>query len=184
MRGGEPTQKKETFSGLFLWRQRESGIAVGCNNRSSVVRKEPWESPAIGTKKRPFWVSFCGANGNRTSDTRIFSPLLYQLSYGTLRSANRTIGCRVATLSARLPPLSPLHVFCGNPIESPYSSKTLWGPRRHPTRAKLFGDPGVGGFPAKAGAKVRHFSEYCKFLYLSGAVCGAKIGILTRQAYK
>ena len=31
--------------------------------------------------------SFCksGANGNRTSDTRIFSPLLYQLSYGTKR---------------------------------------------------------------------------------------------------
>ena len=80
-------------------------------------------------KKRPFRVSFCGANGNRTSDTRIFSPLLYQLSYGTLRSANRTIGCRVATLSARLPPLSPLHVFCGNPIESPHSSKALWGPR-------------------------------------------------------
>ena len=24
MRGGEPTQKKETFSGLFLWCQRES----------------------------------------------------------------------------------------------------------------------------------------------------------------
>ena len=31
---------------------------------------------------------FCGANGNRTSDTRIFSPLLYQLSYGTSRSAS------------------------------------------------------------------------------------------------
>ena len=30
---------------------------------------------------------FCGANGNRTSDTRIFSPLLYQLSYGTSRRA-------------------------------------------------------------------------------------------------
>ncbi len=29
----------------------------------------------------------CGANGNRTSDTRIFSPLLYQLSYGTSRRA-------------------------------------------------------------------------------------------------
>ena len=27
---------------------------------------------------------FSGANGNRTSDTRIFSPLLYQLSYGTI----------------------------------------------------------------------------------------------------
>ena len=27
--------------------------------------------------------SFCGATENRTRDTRIFSPLLYQLSYGT-----------------------------------------------------------------------------------------------------
>ena len=26
---------------------------------------------------------FRGTDGNRTSDTRIFSPLLYQLSYGT-----------------------------------------------------------------------------------------------------
>ena len=26
----------------------------------------------------------CGTSGNRTSDTRIFSPLLYQLSYGTI----------------------------------------------------------------------------------------------------
>ena len=25
----------------------------------------------------------CGATRNRTGDTRIFSPLLYQLSYGT-----------------------------------------------------------------------------------------------------
>ena len=25
----------------------------------------------------------CGTSWNRTSDTRIFSPLLYQLSYGT-----------------------------------------------------------------------------------------------------
>ena len=27
---------------------------------------------------------FCGATENRTRDTRIFSPLLYQLSYGTI----------------------------------------------------------------------------------------------------
>ena len=27
---------------------------------------------------------FSGANWNRTGDTRIFSPLLYQLSYGTI----------------------------------------------------------------------------------------------------
>ena len=30
-----------------------------------------------------FRVSLGGTDGNRTSDTRIFSPLLYQLSYGT-----------------------------------------------------------------------------------------------------
>ena len=29
---------------------------------------------------------FCGTSWNRTSDTRIFSPLLYQLSYGTIFS--------------------------------------------------------------------------------------------------
>ena len=29
-------------------------------------------------------VLFCGATGIRTRDTRIFSPLLYQLSYGTI----------------------------------------------------------------------------------------------------
>ena len=34
-------------------------------------------------KRDPNESLFCGANGNRTSDTRIFSPLLYQLSYGT-----------------------------------------------------------------------------------------------------
>ena len=29
-------------------------------------------------------ITFCGATRNRTGDTRIFSPLLYQLSYGTV----------------------------------------------------------------------------------------------------
>ena len=29
-------------------------------------------------------LSSCGATRNRTGDTRIFSPLLYQLSYGTI----------------------------------------------------------------------------------------------------
>ena len=33
-----------------------------------------------------------GANGNRTSDTRIFSPLLYQLSYGTFSFVLRCKG--------------------------------------------------------------------------------------------
>ena len=42
-----------------------------------------FEIPYWHKKKRPCGRFFCGANGNRTSDTRIFSPLLYQLSYGT-----------------------------------------------------------------------------------------------------
>ena len=33
----------------------------------------------------------CGATRNRTGDTRIFSPLLYQLSYGTIIFANAKI---------------------------------------------------------------------------------------------
>ena len=36
------------------------------------------------TSTEVFLLRFCcGATGNRTRDTRIFSPLLYQLSYGT-----------------------------------------------------------------------------------------------------
>ena len=42
----------------------------------------------IRTKKREnnntSFSLLCGATRNRTGDTRIFSPLLYQLSYGTL----------------------------------------------------------------------------------------------------
>ena len=33
---------------------------------------------------RCFTFLCCGATRNRTGDTRIFSPLLYQLSYGTI----------------------------------------------------------------------------------------------------
>ena len=32
-----------------------------------------------------------GASWNRTSDTRIFSPLLYQLSYGTVSTFLKTV---------------------------------------------------------------------------------------------
>ena len=39
-------------------------------------------------KKRPFGsLSSCGVTRNRTGDTRIFSPLLYQLSYDTIAFA-------------------------------------------------------------------------------------------------
>ena len=39
---------------------------------------------AINKKTRTHLSSRCGATRNRTGDTRIFSPLLYQLSYGTV----------------------------------------------------------------------------------------------------
>ncbi len=35
--------------------------------------------------QRSVLTTTCGATRNRTGDTRIFSPLLYQLSYGTGR---------------------------------------------------------------------------------------------------
>ena len=35
---------------------------------------------------------FCGASWDRTSDTRIFSPLLYRLSYRTIRFTKRSLG--------------------------------------------------------------------------------------------
>ena len=38
------------------------------------------EEPLNGLRSRVF----CGTTRNRTGDTRIFSPLLYQLSYGTI----------------------------------------------------------------------------------------------------
>ncbi len=39
----------------------------------------------IAEKRKLIFINFllCGATRNRTGDTRIFSPLLYQLSYGT-----------------------------------------------------------------------------------------------------
>ena len=41
------------------------------------VKRQPPDIQAIG-------VFLCGTTRNRTGDTRIFSPLLYQLSYGTI----------------------------------------------------------------------------------------------------
>ena len=59
------------------------------NNNNINQNKQSNES--IKTKKRPLKVSFCGATRNRTGDTRIFSPLLYQLSYGTVLFASAKV---------------------------------------------------------------------------------------------
>ena len=55
------------------------------NQESEVSTADPKYRWIQNQKRDPKESLFCGANGNRTSDTRIFSPLLYQLSYGTSR---------------------------------------------------------------------------------------------------
>ena len=63
-------QRKTTaFAMVFNW----SGW------RGSNSLPPPWQGGALPDELHPH---FCGASGrNRTNDTRIFSPLLYQLSY-------------------------------------------------------------------------------------------------------
>ena len=51
-------------------------------DRSTNVGKM-WENLKENPSQNALRGVFCGATGNRTRDTRIFSPLLYQLSYGT-----------------------------------------------------------------------------------------------------
>ena len=56
-----------------LWHQYKKGVTL--------VRVTPF---------------ICGATRNRTGDTRIFSPLLYQLSYGT-NTVLLNCGCKGTT---------------------------------------------------------------------------------------
>ena len=50
------------------------------------VRKERYHT----LLRRNTSLLLCGATRNRTGDTRIFSPLLYQLSYGTIISLSNS----------------------------------------------------------------------------------------------
>ena len=47
----------------------------------------PDKRPSKNYVQRSF--GCCGATRNRTGDTRIFSPLLYQLSYGTIVTSDK-----------------------------------------------------------------------------------------------
>ena len=63
--------------------------------------------------------NFSGAGRNRTADTRIFSPLLYRLSYRTIllkRTANIGISLKVQI---------SLEFFYGPPVQLPYSLRNL-----------------------------------------------------------
>ena len=64
--------------GKFAWLARDVRIIHGrCGYKKKSLKSHDFKDPHnLLTKK-------CGATRNRTGDTRIFSPLLYQLSYGT-----------------------------------------------------------------------------------------------------
>ena len=51
-------------------------------------QKEKRDSNWAKTHSAISLLSFSGATRNRTGDTRIFSPLLYQLSYGTIGNSS------------------------------------------------------------------------------------------------
>ena len=87
----------------FLWKTKilisygNQDFTVFCFSSKWCHQESNWghkakdfstQSFALPTKKErvtSFWSNslFSGATRNRTGDTRIFSPLLYQLSYGT-----------------------------------------------------------------------------------------------------
>ncbi len=56
------------------------------NLKSLVSELIPFTAEAPKTKK-PHLRGFCGVGRDRTADTRIFSPLLYRLSYRTIERA-------------------------------------------------------------------------------------------------
>jgi hypothetical protein len=57
---------------------------LACGEHSATIRKTPTDARSMDMKKPPKeggWKLKGGQRGSRTLDTRIFSPLLYQLSY-------------------------------------------------------------------------------------------------------
>ena len=67
-------------SPMFLLLSHFLLYLCGVSSQGYGHKKTPGQMPQSKTISLPFR---CGATRNRTGDTRIFSPLLYQLSYGT-----------------------------------------------------------------------------------------------------
>ena len=89
-------QRKTLFQGGDIWNtrllhlmlhQRRSWTALFCIFRGNKKTRFSLKIRIL----RCFAFLCCGATRNRTGDTRIFSPLLYQLSYGTFRFASAKI---------------------------------------------------------------------------------------------
>ena len=82
-------KKKPTFLLKNQRKRSQTGgeISKCCQNVAKMLPKQGFKAKVknannLFCKSLAFLVS--GATRNRTGDTRIFSPLLYQLSYGTL----------------------------------------------------------------------------------------------------
>ena len=70
----------ESLPPMFLLLSHFLLYLCGASSQGYGHKKTPGQMPQSKTISLPFR---CGATRNRTGDTRIFSPLLYQLSYGT-----------------------------------------------------------------------------------------------------
>gem|GEM_PF-7018766 len=71
----------ESLPNPFLWYHQESNRGHK-DFQSFALPTELWHHQ-YNLNAFLYDKIFCGTTRNRTGDTRIFSPLLYQLSYGT-----------------------------------------------------------------------------------------------------
>ena len=82
--------------GILFWPELESGLPADSAPLKWGLISIPKNAKTLaffsGQKKSQNFVLglYFGQNWNRTSDTRIFSPLLYHLSYLALKSINRS----------------------------------------------------------------------------------------------
>ena len=99
-------QRKTLFRGGDVWNtrllhlllhQRRSWTARFCVFRENKKSRFSLKIRIL----RCFAFLCCGATRNRTGDTRIFSPLLYQLSYGTIVFGDAKID--IIFISAKFP---------------------------------------------------------------------------------
>ena len=77
-----------------------------------------WENLKENPSQNALRGVFGGATGNRTRDTRIFSPLLYQLSYGTrICVSNVLFSFGIAKVDIfSLPPNFSVNIFTKNAL--------------------------------------------------------------------
>ena len=91
-RGGQPTRHAKLIKDLKY--SRRMTVSADKKRKTTCISASRW--------------SLSGTTRNRTGDTRIFSPLLYQLSYGTILLSYKT----------RLQMITKLYLFLWHPTFS------------------------------------------------------------------